>query len=166
MFTWKVMSLYLTRQLMPGGSGKDRIWNGADDNASGTTGVIELAEHFALSPERTRRSVVFIAFAAEELGLIGSRHYVAHPAVPLERTVAMLTLDMIGRSDGKRLFIGGIGTSPAFDAILTEAATARRSLRLRSPPRAALRAAANRPPGSCRRRPRSVCPSGDRVRLD
>ncbi|MHC4859211.1 MAG: M20/M25/M40 family metallo-hydrolase [Planctomycetota bacterium] len=103
------------------GKGRGKIWNGADDNASGTAGVIELAEHFALAPERPKRSLVFIAFAAEELGLIGSRHYVNHPAVPIEKTVAMLNMDMIGRSEENRLFVGGVGTSPSFDGILTEA---------------------------------------------
>jgi Zn-dependent M28 family amino/carboxypeptidase len=103
------------------GSGKDKIWNGADDNASGTAGVIELAEHFALAPERPRRSLLFIAFAAEELGLVGSRYYVDHPIVPIEKTVAMLNMDMIGRSTEGRLFIGGVGTSPAFGPILDAA---------------------------------------------
>jgi hypothetical protein len=99
-----------------------RIFHGADDNASGTAGVIELAEHFAMTKPRPRRSLLFIAFTAEELGLVGSRHYVDHPLLPLEKTVAMLNFDMIGRSRKGFLFIGGTGTSPVFDEVITRAA--------------------------------------------
>lgn len=98
------------------------IRNGADDNASGTAALIELAEHFALAAPRPKRTLLFVAFSAEELGLLGSRHYVEHPAVPLDRTVAMLNMDMIGRSEKGFLFVGGVGTSPVFDDLLTAAA--------------------------------------------
>ena len=70
---------------------------GADDNASGTAGVIELARWFAGQP-KPKRGILFLAFAGEELGLLGSRHYVDHPALPLEKAVAMINLDMIGRT--------------------------------------------------------------------
>jgi hypothetical protein len=72
-----------------------QIHNGADDNASGTSALIEIARMFAGS--LPQRSVLFIAFSAEESGLHGSKHYVEHPTVPLEKTVAMLNMDMIGR---------------------------------------------------------------------
>jgi Zn-dependent M28 family amino/carboxypeptidase len=100
----------------------DGIWNGADDNASGTAGLMELAEHFALAKPRPARTLVFVAFTGEELGLIGSSHYVKHPAIPLARTVAMVNLDMLGRSKDRRVMIGGTGTSPVFGAILDAAA--------------------------------------------
>jgi hypothetical protein len=92
--------------------GSRDVHNGADDNASGTAAVIELAR--AASVERTRfaRSIVFAAFAGEELGLLGSAYFTEHPAVPLDRVVAMLNLDMMGRPHG-RILIGGIDVNPA-----------------------------------------------------
>jgi len=76
----------------------DSICNGADDNASGTVGVIELARAFATLRPRPARTLVFAAFTAEELGLFGSRFYVEHPVVPLDRTAAVINLDMIARN--------------------------------------------------------------------
>jgi Zn-dependent M28 family amino/carboxypeptidase len=85
---------------------KGKIHNGADDNASGTCGVIELAEAFSKS--RPKRSIMFIAFTAEENGLIGSKYYVyEQPLKPLDKTIAMLNLDMISRNNEKLLWIGG-----------------------------------------------------------
>jgi Zn-dependent M28 family amino/carboxypeptidase len=75
-----------------------RIWNGADDNASGTSGLLELAEAFAVGV-RPSRSVVLAAWAAEEKGMLGSRYYVGHPPFPLEGTVGMFQIDMIGRNE-------------------------------------------------------------------
>ncbi|MDT8436627.1 MAG: M28 family peptidase [Gemmatimonadota bacterium] len=76
----------------------DSIYNGADDNASGTVTIVELAEAFAALPERPRRSLVFATVSGEEKGLLGSRWYAENPAVPLSRTVANLNLDMVGRN--------------------------------------------------------------------
>ena len=76
----------------------DSICNGADDNASGTVGVIELAEAFAALQPRPARTLVFAAVTAEERGLCGSRYYVEHPVIPIDRTVAELNLDMIARN--------------------------------------------------------------------
>lgn len=95
------------------------IHPGADDNASGTAGLIELARLFAAGP-RLRRSVLFVAFSGEELGLLGSTHYVRHPLVPLERTVAMLNMDMIGRLRQDRLAVIGTGTSPEWAVLLRD----------------------------------------------
>ncbi len=81
----------------------DRIHNGADDNASGTAGLIEVAKAFAQSGARPRRTIVFIAFAGEELGLLGSRFYTRKPPIPIKQTVAMINLDMIGRNDPNRV---------------------------------------------------------------
>jgi Zn-dependent M28 family amino/carboxypeptidase len=76
----------------------DSVFNGADDNASGTAAVLELAEAFALLNPKPRRSLVFITFSGEEDGLIGSLSYTDHPTLPLASTVANVNLDMIGRN--------------------------------------------------------------------
>ncbi|MCI0624392.1 MAG: M28 family peptidase [Acidobacteria bacterium] len=75
------------------------VYFGADDDASGTTGLLELAEAFQVGPLRPRRSIVLAAWGAEELGLLGSKHYARNPAFPLHKTVAMIQLDMIGRNE-------------------------------------------------------------------
>lgn len=94
------------------------IHNGADDNASGTAGLLELAQAFAAKNNELKRSVLFISFGAEELGLLGSAHYVKNPTIPLERVVAMLNMDMIGRLNNRKLIVYGIGTSPGFEALV------------------------------------------------
>jgi Zn-dependent M28 family amino/carboxypeptidase len=76
-----------------------QIFHGADDNGSGTVGVIELARAFAANPVKPKRSMVFIVFAAEERGLLGSYYYTAHPLRPLETTRAVINFDMIGRNE-------------------------------------------------------------------
>ncbi|PCH66353.1 MAG: peptidase M28 [Bacteroidetes bacterium] len=84
------------------GKKRDKIYNGADDNASGTSAILELAEAFALAKERgyePRRSILFMPVSAEEKGLLGSKYYVNYPVFPLENTVANLNVDMIGRID-------------------------------------------------------------------
>ncbi|OFV98624.1 MAG: hypothetical protein A3F68_09240 [Acidobacteria bacterium RIFCSPLOWO2_12_FULL_54_10] len=100
-------------------SEKGKIHYGADDNASGTAGIIELARLFNSERHNLRRSILFMAFAGEELGLLGSAHYVETPLIPLSRTIAMLNLDMIGRTNKNKLYIGGVGTSPVFRSMLT-----------------------------------------------
>jgi hypothetical protein len=105
--------------LAPSQAGK--VHPGADDNASGTSGLLELAAGLARRRAQLQRSVLFIAFAGEEAGLIGSAYYTQHPSVPLDRTIAMLNLDMIGRVARNRLTIGGSGTSPDFKKIVEEA---------------------------------------------
>ncbi|HEY5617699.1 MAG TPA: M20/M25/M40 family metallo-hydrolase [Vicinamibacterales bacterium] len=86
------------------------IHNGADDNASGVAALIEIARAAAANPSRFPRSLVFIAFAGEERGLLGSVHYTNHPSIPLADTVAMLNLDMVGRARG-RVEVGGLTTA-------------------------------------------------------
>ncbi|MEP0841917.1 MAG: M28 family peptidase, partial [Phycisphaerae bacterium] len=98
-------------------AGEAQIHNGADDNASGTAGLIELARAFG-ARGAPRRSLLFIAFSGEELGLFGSAHYVDHPLVPIEKTVAMLNLDMIGRMRGDKVDVLGIDTAREFDALI------------------------------------------------
>ena len=94
------------------------IHNGADDNASGTSGLLEVGRVLAKHRTELKRSVVFLAFGAEEEGLIGSKFYVNHPLFPLEETVAMLNMDMIGRMKNSRLIIGGSGSSPLWKDLL------------------------------------------------
>jgi len=97
---------------------RTQIHNGADDNASGTAGVLELAQFFAARRADLRRSILFMTFTGEERGLLGSRYFVGHPTVDLSKVVAMVNMDMIGRLDGKKLFVGGVKTSPVFKSIL------------------------------------------------
>lgn len=90
--------------------GKDnrgRVYGGADDNASGTAGVIELARAFRNLKKKPKRTILFILFTAEEKGLLGSKYYVENPLFPLEKTVAMINLDMIGRNDMDQISIIG-----------------------------------------------------------
>ncbi|GAA4446767.1 M20/M25/M40 family metallo-hydrolase [Ravibacter arvi] len=88
------------------------IHNGADDNASGTAGMIELAHFLASNNIRERFNFLFIAFSAEELGLIGSKYFVENPTIPFDDIAFMINMDMIGRYNaGKGLTIGGWGTS-------------------------------------------------------
>lgn len=81
------------------GTASGRIYHGADDNASGTAGVLEIARAFARSEARPKRSVLFLVFEAEERGLLGAFQYVATPSVPIDKTVAVLNMDMIGRDE-------------------------------------------------------------------
>ncbi len=87
------------------------IHHGADDNASGTAALIELARLFSQERARMRRTVVLIGFGGEEEGLIGSSWYANNPVFPLDKTVAMINLDMVGRLKDERLMIGGVGTA-------------------------------------------------------
>ena len=77
----------------------DTICNGADDNASGVTGVVSLADAFAAMPVAPKRTVIFMTFWGEEKGLLGSRYYVENPIWPLEKTVANVNIEMIGRPE-------------------------------------------------------------------
>jgi hypothetical protein len=94
------------------------IHNGADDNASGVAGLLELAQTLTSTKEQLKRSVLFIAFSGEEEGLLGSSHYVKNPKIPLTQTVAMINFDMIGRLKGDSLVVYGIGTSPIWRPML------------------------------------------------
>ena len=105
-----------------GGSGSlaansTEIHHGADDNASGTAAVIELARMFKSEPGavatgfRNKRTLIFIAFSGEEDGLFGSKYYVNNPLWPLDKTIAMINLDMVGRLNENKLTVGGIGTA-------------------------------------------------------
>jgi hypothetical protein len=96
------------------------VHNGADDNASGVAGVLELAASLGSENPSPRRSVIFIAFDGEELGLLGSKYYVNHPAFNIKDAVAMVNFDMIGRlkQDDPGIMIGGTGTSAESEDLL------------------------------------------------
>lgn len=96
---------------------------GADDNASGTAGVLELARYFAGQPKQ-KRGILFMTYAGEELGLLGSSFYVNHPLLPLEDAVAMINMDMIGRIRDGKVYVGGTGTGSTFSELLDGAAKA------------------------------------------
>ncbi len=86
----------------------DGIWNGADDNASGTSAVMEIAQAFALARVAVKRTIIFVCFSAEEHGLYGSQHYVENPVIPLDRTSAMINLDMVGRNPKRPVMVFGL----------------------------------------------------------
>lgn len=92
------------------------VRNGADDNASGTAAVLELARLAARRP--MRRSIVFVLFSGEELGLLGSAWYADHPPQPLAATLAMLNFDMVGRLDRDQLQVFGTATADEWPALL------------------------------------------------
>lgn len=97
--------------------GSQDVHNGADDNASGTSALLELARRLAQGP-KPERSILFVAFTGEEEGLFGSRHFVENPPVPTDRMAAMLNLDMVGRIRNQKLFVGGSGTNGVFEPML------------------------------------------------
>lgn len=92
------------------------IHPGADDNASGSAGVMELARRFAQQP--AKRSIIFMCFSGEEKGLIGSKFFTMNPTVPLANVVTMINMDMIGRLKDNKLNIQGVGTSPGWPALI------------------------------------------------
>lgn len=100
--------------------GEPMIHNGADDNASGTAGVLELAEKFSSEKNNLKRSVLFFAFSGEELGLLGSNYLVNNFPIPIEKVVTMINMDMIGRLKDSSLIIYGTGTSIKWKDILNE----------------------------------------------
>ena len=98
----------------------NEIHHGADDNASGTSAVLELARLFS-AEKKNKRTIIFIAFSGEEEGLLGSDYYVNHPSWPLEKSVAMINLDMVGRLNKSRLHIGGVGTASEWRPLVERA---------------------------------------------
>ena len=104
--------------------GSTDIHFGADDNGSGTTAVLELARRFAAQKDRQGRRIVFMLFSGEERGLLGSAHYAKEPLLPLDSTVAMINLDMVGRlqidksTKKEKLEIGGVGSAQGFEKLI------------------------------------------------
>jgi len=94
------------------------VHNGADDNASGIAGIIEIAEKLA-AQNNNKRSIIFMAFGGEEMGLLGSKYFVNNPLVDLKNINAMVNIDMIGRlNESNKILIGGTGTSIEAETIL------------------------------------------------
>ena len=104
----------------PGSAAPDsnEVHNGADDNASGTAVLLEVARQLAARETKLPRRVVFIAFTGEERGLLGSAHYIKNPVFPLENTVAMINMDMVGRLQDNQLIVNGVDTAKQFSAWL------------------------------------------------
>lgn len=98
-----------------------QIHPGADDNASGTAGVLELARLLAPESGKLKRSILFMDYAGEELGLLGSAEWVTEPTRPLAKAVAMINMDMIGRIKDDKVYIGGVGTGSTFKIVLDQA---------------------------------------------
>ncbi|MEW6060550.1 MAG: M28 family peptidase [Bacteroidota bacterium] len=97
---------------------KNEIHNGADDNASGTSAMIEMARHLNDYKNVLKRDIIFMGFSGEEMGLLGSAHYTKSPILPLEQTVTMINLDMVGRLKDNKLTIQGTGTSTNWETML------------------------------------------------
>jgi Zn-dependent M28 family amino/carboxypeptidase len=95
----------------------DSIRNGADDNASGTSGVLALAEALASTRPAPRRSILFLVVSGEERGLVGSRWYVEHPTVAMDSIAALVNLDMIGRNRPDSVYLNGWGKSEVSDLV-------------------------------------------------
>jgi len=105
-----------------------KIHNGADDNASGTAGMLELAEYFSVN--KPRHSILFMGFGSEEMGLLGSDYYVNNPTHAMDEKRAMINMDMIGRMTNKKLLIFGVGSSADWEKTLLAANTDSLDLRL------------------------------------
>jgi len=103
-------------------STEGQIHNGADDNASGTSVLLALASSLSRLPEKPPRTILFVAFTAEELGLYGSRHFVANPPVPLAAIKAMVNLDMVGRMRDNQLTVSGLDSGKELGEVVGEAA--------------------------------------------
>lgn len=105
------------------GKEKDRIFNGADDNASGVAAVMAIAKAFGESGLKPKRSILFITFSGHEVGMLGAQHYVKNPIFQLENTIAMINFDMLGRNSDEPVSIYGLGTESAdlFEGIVKEA---------------------------------------------
>ena len=101
-----------------------KIHNGADDNASGVAGVLELARYFQSNKIKEENNFLFICFSGEELGLHGSKYFTEHPTIDLEKVNYMINLDMVGRFEqDKGLSVGGSGTSPVWETLLKRLST-------------------------------------------
>jgi Peptidase family M28 len=103
------------------GNSRDEIWNSANDNAASIAAILEIARAIKTIRTAVKRSILFVAFGAEEHGMAGSIHYISHPVFPLTNHVAMINLEKIGRSPEKPLSVVGGGSSPAWQEIFKAA---------------------------------------------
>jgi len=122
---WVVVGAHFDHLGMGGMGSNSRVQDtvgvhpGADDNASGVASIIEMAGYLSSIKDKLHRSVLFIAFTGEEMGLLGSKYFVAHSPVPLKRISAMVNMDMVGRpNEEKRLTISGTGTALEMDSLI------------------------------------------------
>lgn len=99
-------------------AGGPQIHHGADDNASGVAALLETARRLSARRASLGRSVLFVSFAAEELGTLGSLHFTKNPTVPWDAVVAMFNMDMVGRLRADKLDVQGVGTSPAWKGLV------------------------------------------------
>ena len=97
---------------------ENTVHPGANDNASGTAGLLELAQKLSANKGRLKRSVLLVGFDAEEKGLLGSKHFVEKPTLPLVQIKTMINMDMIGKVKDSVVNISGVGTSPVFRPLL------------------------------------------------
>jgi Zn-dependent M28 family amino/carboxypeptidase len=107
--------------LAPKRNGKDTIYNGADDNASGTAALIEIAKVLGNQQQRYRASIVLVAFTGEEAGLVGSEHFVKSAPIPIHKIKALINLDMISRGDPNTIFLEGAPDAPRIALALSNA---------------------------------------------
>jgi len=105
------------RQFSMAPSEVPKIHPGADDNASGTAAAMELARYFAGLPKQ-KRGILFVAFSGEEIGLLGSSHLAGNMPFPIEKCVAMINMDMVGRMVGGRFYVAGVATGSTFKRVL------------------------------------------------
>jgi len=141
-------------------AGADSVCNGADDNASGTVAVVELAEAYSSLRPRPRRTTVFVAVSGEEYGLFGSYHYVADPVVPLERTAAAVNFDMISRASPDTIHLRGKDYT-SLGALADSLALAHPELRLATAPRIGAFGASDHYPFAVRGIPTASFGTGD-----
>ena len=99
------------------------IHNGADDNASGVAGMLELASKLSLNRDKLNRSIIFVGFNAEEQGILGSKYFVENFPSSKQNIITMINMDMIGRMKNLSLNVSGTGTSPVFDNLLDKIAS-------------------------------------------
>jgi len=124
---WVVVSAHYDHLGWDDANGVADVFNGADDNASGTAVMLEVAralvDWIAAHPDAapSHRSVMFHAYGAEEIGLFGSRHYASAPTVPAESLYGVVNLDMVGRLRGQTLTVAGAGTAPGWTTLLAAA---------------------------------------------
>ena len=112
------------------GSGSRRpnllqVHPGADDNASGTSGLLEIAQKLAANKSRLKRSILLIGFDAEEKGLLGSKYFMSNPTIDPNKIITMVNMDMIGRMKDSSATVGGVGTSPLFESLMDSLGTDR-----------------------------------------
>lgn len=101
-----------------------KIHNGADDNASGVSGILELARYFTTNKSKEKNNFLFMCFSGEELGLYGSKYFTEHPTIDLSKVNYMINLDMVGRLDAKNgISVSGSGTSPLWETLLNKLST-------------------------------------------